>query len=369
MQKLVLIMELTNDLATIHIINIILQHSSSQYETPVHPISHSIRRSLNLENLSLLDKSCAEENKSNDSNDVYSPASDIVGSELGSKKQHVSHQNEVHQNHENKLVMIKSKRDVTSASDDVTSPTSTVSSCRTSNGPFTLGQNTYNSADSSGYNTSSTMDVAEHPEILKNSLNCNLAMFGRKQKTNALERPVDNQTGKRIDSSNFDGERINLSRVPTIKVPDSLDLKSTPQTDSLCQQPPVNVTSSPPNSAMPIPAPRAVYPPSHTPSPSTAVPEGSNPWQHKTHVTRASPNCPTTYGFQNQQTSPVFVKNSPCAIHSPRDLFSPQNPQVANRGAFASESSSRIPVNNFDILPTNQLASHERILKEGELNI
>ena len=333
-----------------------MQHSASQYETPANPISHSIRRSLNLENLSLLDKAVDEENHHYTAPQIINPAKISAPKHSNFSEQDVS-SNNIEQS---KLALLKSKHNVTTTADDVTSPTSTVSSCRTSNGP--LGQNTYNSADSSGYNTSSTLDVAEHPELLKNSLAANLSKYGLKQQSHILQTHFHAQ---KLNSSSRNRNQVahvsHFTRSGKQTIADPIAESKTEllpeQGDHSCKQPPVNVTSNRPDSSVPIPAPRALYPSSHTPSPvSTRAPETDSPWQQRTHL--SPQHC---HDSKSQQIV------SPNKFPSPITSSVPANASlVKNERLFTSEGRSRNPINAFDILPTDQVILHEKILKEGE---
>jgi len=331
-----------------------LQHSASHYETPTNPISHSIRRSLNLENLSLLDKPFDEENSH------YSTNQNINANKTNTPKHSGFSQdtnlNNAEQGHNSKLALLKPKHDVTRTSDDVTSPTSTVSSCRTNNGP--LGQNTYNSADSSGYNTSSTLDVAEHPELLKSNLAINLSKYGRKQQTYILQaaklnKPSHNKSPLTHIPDFVPHEKPSISNS---KAELKTDFSPKQETDRSCKQLPVNVTSNRPDSEVPIPAPRALYPPSHTPSPtSNHGSETNSICQHRT------PHSPQNCRNGTRQTTPL-INQSPF-----KETIPASTSEAKNQPLFSSEGRCRNPINSFDILPTEKVILHEKILKEGTL--
>nr|BAF35975.1 prickle [Molgula tectiformis] len=124
--------------------------SDSQYEKATTPVSHNVRHSLNLENLSLHEKNwdnSSSVEKSQDSdlpvdlNDLY-PSDAIVASQ-----------------HNKCLRLAKNGR-----IDDYerTKNTKNVASESAAQPVASFPQNTYNSTDSSGYNSSSTIDAMDH---------------------------------------------------------------------------------------------------------------------------------------------------------------------------------------------------------------
>ena len=258
-----------------------------------------------------------------------------------------------------KLPLIKQPHDLPTTSDDLMSPTSTVSSCRTSNGP--VGQNTYNSTDSSGYNTSSTLDVAEHPELLKNNnlaTNC-LSRCSFKQQTFVSQAQVHAPKGNSIHSESLETQISNFAPSGKQSIPNTIletktDLRSE-QFNHSSKSPPVNVTSSLPLSGVPIAAPRARYPSSHTPPPaSNHTPEAGSPWQPK--------NSSPVQNWHEANSQQVYSQR----IYQPTNT-SYNMSHVKSESTFSSEGRCRNPINAFDILPTDKVVLREKILEQGTL--
>uniref|UniRef100_H2YZ87 Uncharacterized protein n=1 Tax=Ciona savignyi TaxID=51511 RepID=H2YZ87_CIOSA len=317
------------------------EHSSSQYENPQLPTSHNVRRSLNLDNLSIHDKpweaekgelSPASNNVFIDAVDMY-PTQSAVSASARYTKNHVRPTHPYLDGMDPANPDLQGEDDAVfetvapprkSASDPVTSPTSTVSSRATSKNGVQFPQNTYNSTDSSGYNSSSTLDAIEHQQnaAIKAAMASNYN-YGLKPKQTQSPNKRSQDADGSVLTSEFTQFHPAQSRTspPTIiggrKVAPEIKMKIdslSKSSDSDNKSPPVNVVSMLPKSAVPIPAPRARYPPSITPSPPTNGPsELTSPWMHKSHLRNDSPteNRGTTASPTSAAPSPQESKGSP----------------------------------------------------------
>ena len=284
-----------------------LHSGSTQYETPRTPTLHNVRRSLNLENLSHHETSW-EEVKDQQIGDLNVFVDDCTPKVVLAKSSRSSHpyltsQSVVAAADDASLIGTSCVKPPQTETDvAVTSPTSTVSSRTTSRdgGAFPQGQNTYNSAESSGYNSSSTLDVVEHKQ---------------KDKNNSTTFPSDNLysvgpvcgTGDVImailpeaESGHVAATEFVPYQVPQVHKPPSgisgarkfsLDVEGT--TDCLSKMslvpssqpppPPVKVGSKLVNKGGPIPAPRARYPTTNMNVVAPSGPSDLDPWHPKTH--------------------------------------------------------------------------------------
>ena len=149
------------------------QQTTSRYKVVPAPISHNVRRSLNLENLSinerpwdeLVQKPSLENERFATSEDIY-PVTAIVAAssrfnKVQSMPQVLSTPKDANSNYiKQPLESIRCKTtQPLSEKGPMTSPSSTVSS-RKNDVTFSHGQNTFNSTDSSGY-SSSTLEVLD----------------------------------------------------------------------------------------------------------------------------------------------------------------------------------------------------------------
>ncbi|XP_076812370.1 uncharacterized protein LOC143459212 isoform X2 [Clavelina lepadiformis] len=379
--------------------------SSSHYETPQAPTSHNVRRSLNLENLTLNDKPWDESNMDTngengdvflDSEDIY-PTTAIIAANSHYNRGHprTNHPyltaSDVNQSKpgsspvSQRLPAVEITK-ASNAEDTVTSPASTVSS--RSKGPFPQGQNTYNSTDSSGYNSSSTLDAIEHQQnILKNAVvTCNTAVYGLKPKPSLgcpkpspLEKDLeeedddDDDEGGHVLATEFAFQRSSLGRSSPPTIVDSR-AKLSPQIqktiESLakdCRQPSINVASLlESRSGVPIPAPRARYPVNHTPSPPSSVPlDLGNPWLPKSHV----------HLHADLQHPPFIPEKRETAFLPPS---SPPQLSSKERNAVQRSKSERIinnrrrcrePITGFDILPIEKGQENWNLIQEDKESI
>nr|NP_001027600.1 prickle 1 [Ciona intestinalis]BAB00617.1 prickle 1 [Ciona intestinalis] len=354
------------------------QHSSSQYENPQLPTSHNVRRSLNLDNLSIHDKpwedkgelSPASNNVFIDAADMY-PTSAAVAASTRYSKGHTrpSHPyldgmdpvnaEMVTENDAGFKGAATSRKTVTNS---VTSPTSTVSSRTTSKNGVQFPQNTYNSTDSSGYNSSSTLDAIEHQQnaALKAAMGSNYS-YGKSKQTSCSKRPQNGEDGH-VSATEFTPFHPAAPRAspPTIIGSRKLAPEIKKTIDSLTKateidnkSPPVNVASMLPKSAVPIPAPRARYAPSLTPSPpSTAASELPSPWMHKSHARTDSP--PDSREFPSP---PVPVPSPPTES---KEHSSPLQRSVSER--LANKRRSREPIS----LPEQTISEHPRLRSDDK---
>nr|XP_039264149.1 uncharacterized protein LOC120339971 isoform X1 [Styela clava] len=160
--------------------------SDSQYENPQLPTSHNVRHSLNLENLSLHEKAPWDglvasrivppqratgngNGALEDEPEVFLNADDLYPSDalvssLRRKKQHVASRGRHGQylTEDNSFGAEGAQNQDISRSDGKGFNKSPI----TGTGNVNFPQNTYNSTDSSGYNSSSTLDVLEHGKNL-----------------------------------------------------------------------------------------------------------------------------------------------------------------------------------------------------------
>ena len=233
--------------------------------------------------------------------------------------------------------------------DDFTSPTSTVSSSRTGSGQFPHGQSAYNSIDSSGYNTSSTLDVGENMETLK-SYHSGPSSFVKYDSRRQLLLKTKNVQVHAIH------EEKSFSKAPN----------NMPRADNLLSHPPVHVTARLPDLGMPIPAPRARYPSSHTSSPS------SNSFETPCHHSQSGENYPPMFESSKQKLDPLFAtqpgktpSSQPVELTS-NDSSHARTPFSSER-TFAYEGRCRNPITSFDILPTDNVLLHQRIPNEGRV--
>ena len=248
----------------------------------------------------------------------------------------------------------------------VASPASTVLSSRDANGIFTNCQNTYNSIDSSGYNTSSTLDVADPHDSLKTSFaTCAAASKCTPKFKTANAQEVNKK--RNVES----GKQLNADSHPA-SYPVPLQYKQKTKNSDV----PVDFNSNPPNSKLPTPIPRTVHSSSsHTPSPTSGRlgnSGGSCCHRNKTD----SPHCLQTSGDSNLRLcNPLFENKSaadfaieldkPLNMGLHEDNVSGSKPRPDSW--FASEGRCRHPITSFDILPTEKLLLNKKLLKDGEL--
>nr|CAB3265149.1 pck2 prickle 2 [Phallusia mammillata] len=316
------------------------QHSSSQYETAQTPKSHNVRHSLNLENL-------AQRQSIGDSN-VFMEL-DNCSPLANTETEHMRYADPAHPylavgaspiGNSPTTVATPRKSNASSTEDAVMSPSSTVSS-RTKNGvPFPQGQNTYNSTDSSGYNSSSTLDAIEHQNSMKMNAGAAFHPNMYRPSSNAKVTRLDKETedGGHVPATEFVPFQMNAhmrSSPPIIsgarkmspemqKTIDAFDNLSTSES-----QPPIKVGSALGNSSAPIPAPRARYPVSHVPVPRKQSLDSENPWMRKTDL------------HESQRTSP------------PRE--SPKS-AVQRKGSerISHKNRCRDPINSFELSPSDE---------------
>ena len=161
------------------------QHFSPHYEAGPLPVSHNIRHSLNLENLSV-NESRSEVSRQLPERKIghliEANALCPDKNNLFEKKEHFTHRANGHFlskiaceesatifNQSQKQISVPVKNSSTSVKKDTVSPASTVSS-KTTQQNHQHGQNTYKSTDSSGY-SSSTVDYLEQSQIVKDYVN------------------------------------------------------------------------------------------------------------------------------------------------------------------------------------------------------
>ena len=270
------------------------------------PVSHNIRRSLNLENLSLHDRSW-DETRDNVTleNEVFAPTEDvyptsaIIAASTGRNDKTSTASGSVSEHMQ--------IRDVTKANPSSNSERKSHApaphftslaknpSTRTSDGNFTHGQNTFNSTDSSGYSSSTV-------EILDQSFKKCLSDTSRSKYQTKPSSPVAHKettefiaTGEDCpeESASEFSFRLNLSSCKFSGkngqgVKQNV-LENQQFTNSINFKPTFTATSCAPGlprATAPTPAPRTRYKSSRTTSATESTePEPlRDPWLHKSQV-------------------------------------------------------------------------------------
>lgn len=134
--------------------------SDSQYENPQLPLSHSVRQSLNLETLSLHD----EKSPVSDKQEVQLHAEQLYKTEIASSLRKTQGSGGFHQRKEQSRGC--AQRSHVQLCNGITNDNQGQKLGK-SVSVSTFPQNTYNSTDSSGYNSSSTIDAIEGEKNLR----------------------------------------------------------------------------------------------------------------------------------------------------------------------------------------------------------
>ena len=281
-----------------------LQQSSSQYKSSPSPVSHNVRHSLNLENLSLHDKQNDEVTYENDvfhsSQDLY-PVNAIIAanSKTSSSQKCGIHQctfiatQAVPTNHfirsDREKLAVTCKKSTSAGGDLVASPASTVSS-RTA--PFAHGQNTFNSTDSSGY-SSSNIDAFDHVQNMKKGITKSAAqsLLVNINGTKHEEYCNSGEDCPEVVASEFSFRMASPTLAsPPNKNPLFVFNKFTTTTEQLSNA----SQKAGQESAPPIPAPRTRFTLRQTSPPSGSQAKISDPWLRRVPVMDAVENDGTS---------------------------------------------------------------------------
>ena len=258
----------------------ILQHSSCQYETPQIPISHNVRHSLNLENLTLQEK--LEDDSTNMAS--ISECQDIYSRSPFPSEPHFEERFETSYEKPYNEPAILSNQSCRTREDENNKPPicspapQDKTAVKTTNPPFPHGQNTYNSTDSSGYNSSSTLD--------HNSSNThlNLPRSANGTRTSCCKPNMScDNTAEHMKSVMPSFSTSPLPHPCFARVSDSADLVLGPARQRSPIIPSPNSLDIPP-----IPAPRSGYPLSSPLSNESVFKDTSNPWQKPLPQSNAS---------------------------------------------------------------------------------
>lgn len=254
--------------------------------------------------------------------------------------------------------LLRREKNVSAPKKTGTSPASTVMSSVI----LTSNQNTYNSIDSSGYNTSSTLDVADPHDSLKASF-ATCATPSKCPET-FLQPNNDHQAILRSPHNKSISPPVTPSQKNKhLSPPNSLNH-------------PVNSNLS--NPKIPTPAPRLCYSSSssHTPSPTLSqLPDSKDPWEHQLPSSHCL-HTPPTINKNKIVVNPLFVEKPPKISANDESNSPPTNHQEKSDSSsntkrdswFSNEGRCRYPITSFDILPTEKLLLNQKLQKEGETN-